>query len=173
MAWTGYPTTSPDFALNSTGSLTSYASWNGATEVATWELVGGNSTTALSLSSVSNSTRTGFETEIVVTGSYHYQYLSAVALNANVSHPSLHVRARNSIDSVHSCRGRALGRPTSLTSRHRSLLEPLDLAHLGPVSLGKSTSTGSSTSGATGSVRARPLSALAVVVALGLATLLV
>ncbi|KAM0753034.1 hypothetical protein T439DRAFT_188133 [Meredithblackwellia eburnea MCA 4105] len=78
-SWTGYPLTSPDFALNSTGTLTAYASWNGATEVATWSLMGGNSTSGMA--SISNTTRSGFETEMTVKGSY--TYLSAAALSSN------------------------------------------------------------------------------------------
>lgn len=70
MAWTGNLTTTPDFAINSTGFLTAYASWNGATEVATWELLGGDSVS--SLVGVSNTSRTGFETEMSVSGSHAY-----------------------------------------------------------------------------------------------------
>lgn len=84
-AWTGYPTTVPDFTVVANGTTNAYASWNGATEVATWSLMGGSSSTALS--SISNVTRSGFETTIPVDGTY--AYLAAAALSADVSPSAL------------------------------------------------------------------------------------
>lgn len=63
--WTGQPTTQPSLALqngNSTEEHTLYMSWNGATEVKTWEVLGANDTSAQP-ESLWNVTRDGFESE--------------------------------------------------------------------------------------------------------------
>ncbi len=65
--WTGTPTTPPDMANvpGPSGSVDIYASWNGATTVAAWRVLGGP--TPQSLITLSPSTpRHGFETEIEV-----------------------------------------------------------------------------------------------------------
>lgn len=65
--WTGRPATPPDVAMVD-GVI--YASWNGATEVAGWELVAGEGPDALE--PVANVPRAGFETAIdmVISGSW-------------------------------------------------------------------------------------------------------
>jgi hypothetical protein len=61
--WSGQPTESPALAAKTTGATTTvYASWNGATSVASWQLLTG--TNAAHMSAVSSTPRTGFETSI-------------------------------------------------------------------------------------------------------------
>lgn len=60
--WVGVPDTIPDLAFTTDISgLTLGYSWNGATEVASWVLYGGN--TPQSLSMLGQKTKTGFETQ--------------------------------------------------------------------------------------------------------------
>ncbi|KAI5480533.1 arylsulfotransferase [Pseudohyphozyma bogoriensis] len=79
MSWTGTPSTTPAFAINSTGTTTAYVSWNGATEVVSWALMGGSSAT--NLSTISTTAKSGFETSLDVSGSY--TYLAAAALSSS------------------------------------------------------------------------------------------
>ena len=63
--WTGQPATPPKVAAQRRGDrLAVWASWNGATEVARWEVLGGDSAGALTR--VASRSRTGFETAISV-----------------------------------------------------------------------------------------------------------
>ncbi|MGH2511196.1 MAG: arylsulfotransferase family protein [Candidatus Limnocylindrales bacterium] len=64
--WVATPTTSPALAVDplSNGQVTAYASWNGATEVAAWELLAG--ATEASLTSLGTFPRTDFETTLSV-----------------------------------------------------------------------------------------------------------
>jgi hypothetical protein len=63
--WTGSPPWPPAIAAESNGSgLTVYASWNGATQVSSWRVLGGPSPQRLS--PVSSAARSGFETAIRV-----------------------------------------------------------------------------------------------------------
>ncbi len=69
--WEGYPTTNPSLALEN-GTL--YASWNGATQVASWEVLGADTDAeGDATQSVGNTTKTGFETEIAAQGHNFYQ----------------------------------------------------------------------------------------------------
>jgi len=79
--WTGSPVDQPAVAAErgSGRAATLYASWNGATEVARWEVLGGAS--AGSLSSLSSSPREGFETTIRLANSS--AYLAARALDVH------------------------------------------------------------------------------------------
>jgi len=62
-AWVGKPTGSPAVAVDtSTGGADVYVSWNGATQVAHWEVLGG--TAAGHLVSLAVAPRSGFETAI-------------------------------------------------------------------------------------------------------------
>ena len=78
--WIGRPSTKPSIAaiVNSDGTITVYASWNGATEVARWQVRAGASRNRLR--ALHTSARTGFETAITVpaVGSY----VSVAALDA-------------------------------------------------------------------------------------------
>ena len=63
--WVGRPTELPAIAVDGrVGAHTVYGSWNGATEVATWEVLAGR--TPASLAQVAAAPRTGFETAIEV-----------------------------------------------------------------------------------------------------------
>ena len=61
--WRGMPVTRPSIATGtSRGATTVYASWNGATQVAGWRVLGGAS--ASGLRPVTTSRTTAFETDI-------------------------------------------------------------------------------------------------------------
>ncbi|HEY2141478.1 MAG TPA: arylsulfotransferase family protein [Solirubrobacteraceae bacterium] len=61
--WSGQPSEPPAIAARTTGSATAvYASWNGATTVASWQLLTGSS--ASQLNPVSTTPKSGFETAI-------------------------------------------------------------------------------------------------------------
>ncbi len=61
--WTGHPAGPPDVAArHRPGGATVYVSWNGATEVASWTVLAGN--TPSSLTSASTARKLGFETAI-------------------------------------------------------------------------------------------------------------
>ena len=64
--WIGRPVTNPAVAAvaNSDGTTTVYASWNGATEVARWQVLTGKD--AAHLAAVHTAPRSGFETAITV-----------------------------------------------------------------------------------------------------------
>ena len=78
--WTGTPATSPNLTAlsNSDGSTTVHAIWNGATEVATWQVMGGSS--AANLSAVASAPWSGLDTAVSVGG--QPGILRVVALNA-------------------------------------------------------------------------------------------
>ncbi|GAC1318008.1 MAG: hypothetical protein NVSMB25_06740 [Thermoleophilaceae bacterium] len=80
LPWAGHPASPPAVAVRraSGAKTTVYASWNGATEVATWQVLAGPN--AGSLSVVASSPRMGFETAISV--SADQPYFAARALNA-------------------------------------------------------------------------------------------
>ena len=78
--WVGKPTEVPRLAAppGSTGGLL-YASWNGATDVAHWQLLTGSSAAALTVHSTVS--KQGFETELTTpTGA---AFAAAVALDRN------------------------------------------------------------------------------------------
>jgi Arylsulfotransferase (ASST) len=66
--WTATPRTRPDVAARRSGpsSVSVYASWNGATTVARWQVLGGAD--AASLAPLATARRRGFETKIDVSG---------------------------------------------------------------------------------------------------------
>jgi len=76
--WAGHPASSPAVAAtsNSDGTMNVYASWNGATDVARWQVRTGPARTRLR--AVHTAKRTGFETAITVPAA---RYVSIVALN--------------------------------------------------------------------------------------------
>jgi hypothetical protein len=64
--WTGKPSSSPSGAGRTQGSKTTiYASWNGATQVAKWDVLGGSS--ASHLGKLTTANKGGFETVIPLT----------------------------------------------------------------------------------------------------------
>jgi len=74
--WVGLPLTRPAGAVRGT---TVYASWNGATRVASWSVLAGSSPSSLKL--VANGARAGFETAIRLPR--HYTTYEIQALDAN------------------------------------------------------------------------------------------
>ncbi len=83
--WSGQPTTPPDMANvpGSTGTVNVYASWNGATGVAAWRVLGGP--TPQSLLVVNSSTpRQGFETQIAVHSEPAYFEVQALDAQGHV-----------------------------------------------------------------------------------------
>jgi hypothetical protein len=78
--WTGTPTDTPAVAASTeaNGSVTVYASWNGATDVAGWQVLGGASASQLAQSA--SAARSGFETSISTPGKP--AYVAVRALNA-------------------------------------------------------------------------------------------
>ena len=82
--WNGQPSTLPAVALSrgSNGVSTLYASWNGATSVASWRLLAGSSPSALStLATVS---KTNFETPISVHSEAPYFAVQALSSSGKV-----------------------------------------------------------------------------------------
>ena len=79
--WQGQPTDRPAIAAerSSQGRVTAYASWNGATEVATWELLSGAGTGTLRR--ISSAPRVDFETAI--TANTHDSYVAMAARDTN------------------------------------------------------------------------------------------
>jgi hypothetical protein len=67
--WTGLPLTAPVGAARTTGAATTvYATWNGATLVASWRVLAGAGSGSMTV--VAHAPRSGFQTAIPVTGSY-------------------------------------------------------------------------------------------------------
>jgi Arylsulfotransferase (ASST) len=81
LAWHGQPADSPALAARrgAHGQIRVYASWNGATRVASWQVLEGS--TAASLKPVAGAPRAGFETAIWAPGSG--SYIAAQALDAS------------------------------------------------------------------------------------------
>ena len=78
--WVGTPYYPPSIAVTSkNGSATVYASWNGATEIKTWEVFGGR--TARGLVPVTSVAKSGFETSILVANAAG-PFFQVKALNA-------------------------------------------------------------------------------------------
>jgi len=82
-SWSGQPTTSPAIVTKRNGaSVTVLTSWNGATNVASWQIIGGNSLSALvPLATVPKS---GFQTTASVTTSARYIETRALDANGNI-----------------------------------------------------------------------------------------
>jgi Arylsulfotransferase (ASST) len=78
-AWTGLPATPPDVAAQRRGDRVAvWASWNGATEVARWEVLGGDARDALV--PLASAPRRGFETVLSAPG--RPRYVAVRALDA-------------------------------------------------------------------------------------------
>jgi hypothetical protein len=79
--WTGTPATPPAIAIagaaKTRGPVTVYASWNGATEVASWRVLAGPSPARLT--PVASAAKDGFETSIATPAAE--PYVAAQALN--------------------------------------------------------------------------------------------
>lgn len=80
--WVGRPHTLPSIALQSSqAGIIVYASWNGSTETAEWQVFAGSK---CKLSLVGSSLRTGFETAITVNHTGPYFQVKALDANGNV-----------------------------------------------------------------------------------------
>jgi hypothetical protein len=91
--WKGQPTAPPNLvAQRSKGSVTAHASWNGATEVASWELLAGADKNALS--KVATATSSGFETTLRASGSPRYVAARALAADGSTLGTSAPVAAK-------------------------------------------------------------------------------
>lgn len=77
--WSAHPTSTPSIAVQThgAGGLTVAASWNGATEVASWQLLAGASPASLTVAA--SAPRRGFQTSIALTSAP--AYLAVQALN--------------------------------------------------------------------------------------------
>lgn len=82
--WNGFPTTYPNLTAEANGTATNlYMSWNGATEVATWEVFGSNDTSGGAGVIIANATRTGFETVVNVAAGKQHSVYQVRALDKN------------------------------------------------------------------------------------------
>lgn len=90
--WTGVPRTSPAVAAsNSARTTTVYASWNGATNVSGWRVIGGPSPTALK--AVRQGPARGFETAIRVSPE-RYVAVEALDTAGHIMRTSATIRSR-------------------------------------------------------------------------------
>jgi arylsulfotransferase ASST len=82
--WNGNPTGGPTIAASASGGgpVTVYASWNGATAVASWRVLAGPSTHALA--AVASAPRSGFETAIATPGAEAYVQVQALGASGVV-----------------------------------------------------------------------------------------
>jgi hypothetical protein len=83
--WTGTPTGSPAVAAgpgSAAGTTDVYASWNGATTIATWRVLGGSAPTALA--PVGEAPFAGFETAIAIPGQPPYVAVQALSATGAV-----------------------------------------------------------------------------------------
>jgi hypothetical protein len=81
--WVGLPLTKPvGAARQSGGATTVYASWNGATQVSSWRLLGG--TSGSQMKPVVTKPKSGFETAIPVTGTATNYELEALDSSGHV-----------------------------------------------------------------------------------------
>jgi hypothetical protein len=82
--WTGAPASRPAIAAaaGAHGTTSVYASWNGATAVASWRVLGG--TSAKSLAPLASAAKSGFETTIATPGKPAYVAVQALDAAANV-----------------------------------------------------------------------------------------
>ncbi len=84
LPWTGGPAQPPALAVpppGASGGATVYASWNGATEVASWRVLAGSSPTRLT--PVASAAKTGFETAIALPAAAAGAYVAVQALDGS------------------------------------------------------------------------------------------
>jgi Arylsulfotransferase (ASST) len=92
--WTGRPSTPPDISTQRRGDrLAVFASWNGATEVARWEVLAGPSADALQ--PVASARRDGFETALSAPGGQAFVAVRALDSAGNALGTSRVVQPRN------------------------------------------------------------------------------
>lgn len=98
LPWTGLPLYPPSIAVGRRqGGTTVYASWNGATQVAAWQVLGGATSHRLTVL-VRRAPRAGFETAIHVRGQGPYFQVRALDARGRVLRASrlLHLGRRSS-----------------------------------------------------------------------------
>ncbi len=79
--WSGQPANPPAVAaVGAHGGTTAYASWNGATEVASWRVLAGSSSSILK--PAASAPKAGFETAIALPAAPAGSYVAVQALNA-------------------------------------------------------------------------------------------
>ncbi len=94
-SWNATPTTAPDLVATAAGGTTTvYASWNGATALAGWRVLGGAS--AAQLTAIGSATVIGFETAITVSQAPACLAVQALDANGNVLARSSVVAATSS-----------------------------------------------------------------------------
>jgi hypothetical protein len=92
--WTGLPLDPPrGAARRDSGTITVYASWNGATRVAAWRVLAG--TAAGQLTAVATRAKSGFETAIRVSEGYRVFRLQALDAGGQVIGTSHQFRSRD------------------------------------------------------------------------------
>jgi len=92
--WVGLPLTKPAAAvITANGQATVYASWNGSTETVAWELLAGP--TRASLSPVSTTSRTGFETAIATAAPGPFYEVKALGAGGKALNTSAVIRAQS------------------------------------------------------------------------------
>ncbi len=91
--WSGRPASAPSLAVTpgGAGTVTVAASWNGATEVASWHVLAGPSPSTLS--ALTTAARTGFQTTIAVATAEPYVAVQALDASGAVIGESQAVRA--------------------------------------------------------------------------------
>jgi hypothetical protein len=81
--WVGLPLTSPSVVARHKGGKTSvYVSWNGATQVVSWRVMGSES--AGRLAAVASAAKSGFQTAIPIAGSYESVEVQALDSSGKV-----------------------------------------------------------------------------------------
>jgi len=81
--WTGTPATPPAMGTRtSKGKTTVYASWNGSTQTAKWQVLGGSNPAKLSV--LASSGKTAFETPIKLKSSRTYLAVRALDSHGKV-----------------------------------------------------------------------------------------
>jgi len=81
--WTGYPTGTPAIAAAGAGGTTTvYASWNGATQIAGWQVLAGPSPSKLTVAA--SAPKSGFETSIATPGAPAYVAVQALGIEGAV-----------------------------------------------------------------------------------------
>jgi hypothetical protein len=93
--WTGTPGSVPNLKVvaSAAGRTTVYASWNGATGVAAWKVLGGSASAVAHMTAVGQAARTGFETSATVTSGGPYFAVQALDAGGRVLATSSAARA--------------------------------------------------------------------------------
>jgi hypothetical protein len=117
LPWSGAPASPPSLAATGGKTPTVYASWNGATDVSSWRVLGG--ATATSLKSVASSRGRGFETAIQLSKAQRYVSVEALSRSGHVLRTSRTLRLNLASRGLRSRLCRGTGEPV-----HRSPSSP-------------------------------------------------